>query len=209
MPLLSITVKSTELAQDEVAIKLERSYAFSELKLLHIYHNIDSANIIANSGEDATQQCQLFVRLGGLIENSKQIINYEGLYEAATTKSMPNVYSMDNYQVGGGTQDSNNEFSTSDSANTDRYSADVDIFHLIPIGASRFNTQEIISRDVFKKLHGGGILNFNGELKFAIHYMDSLGDIVPMNTVSGGIVVDNKGKVKHRSYMTLIFEYQE
>ena len=65
MPLLSITVKGTELALDEVAIKLDRGYEFTELKLLHIYHNIDSKNITGiagDQGKTATQQSLLFVR---------------------------------------------------------------------------------------------------------------------------------------------------
>ena len=209
MPLLSITVKASELALDEVLIKLERAYKFTELKLLHIYHNIDSANITANSGKDATQQCLLFIRLGNLIENHKQIINYEGKYQTSKFDSQQNINSNDDFQIGQNTLQVGNTNSVSSGTTTDRYHADVDIFHLIPIGASRFNSHDIISRDVFKSLHKGSILNFTGELKFELHYMDFNGDIVPMNTASGGIVVGSKGKVKALSFITLLFEYEE
>ena len=212
MPLLSITVKAAELQLDEVRIKLERAYNFTELKLLHIYHNIDSANITANSGKDATQQALLFVRLGGLVENAKQIINYEGLYETASFSSQHNTYNGDNFQIGQGTEKINNPVSVADSSGTTqtRYNADVDIFHLIPIGASRHSTAEIISRDVFKKLHTGSILKFSGELKFQIFYMNHDADIVPMNAASGGFdTVGGGKKSRYKTFITLLFEYSE
>jgi len=211
MPLLSITVKAAELQLDEVRIKLERAYNFTELKLLHIYHNIDSANIKANSGKDATQQALLFVRLGGLVENAKQIINYEGLYETPTFSSQQNIHTGDNFQLGQGTLKFDNPVSVADSSGTTqtRYNADVDIFHLIPIGASRHSSAEIISRDVFKKLHTGSILKFSGELKFQIFYMDFDANIVPMNASTGGFVTDTKSAIKYKTFITLLFEYSE
>ena len=213
MPLLSITIKASELKLDEVLIKLERAYDFTELKLLHIYHNIDSNNISANkdskgTSKDSTQQALLFVRLGGLVDNHKQIINYEGKYQTAIFTSQQNIYDNDNYQVGDGTLKLNDPNSVSSGITSSRYHADVDIFHLVPIGASRHNTAEIISRDVFKTLHKGSILKFNGELKFQLHYMNFDGDIVP--AFDSGIIVDvDTDKIKHKTFITLMFEYSE
>ena len=212
MPLLSITVKGTELALDEVAIKLDRGYEFTELKLLHIYHNIDSKNITGitgDQGKTSTQQALLFVRLGGLVEGHKQIVNYEGKYKSPTFHYQQNIYNDDDYQIGNGTINEDNAKTQSQVAVSDRYHADVNIFHLIPIGASRYNTHEIISRDVFRTLHKKGILKFNGELKFQLHYMNFDGDILPINTASGGIDVDIKGAVKCKSFITMLFEYEE
>ena len=72
------------------------------------------------------------------------------------------------------------------------------------------NTHEIISRDVFRTLHKKGILKFNGELKFQLHYMNFDGDILPMNTASGGVVVDaGKTAIQCKSFITMLFEYEE
>jgi len=206
MPLLSITMKSTELAQDEIRVKLEREYNFTELKLLHVYHNIDSANLSDSS--DKTQEALLFVRLGGLVENHSQIINYSGKYETYSSHERQKIYSQDDYQIGQGTNSVGNSNSGT-AQSTDLFEADIDVFHLIPIGASRFNAHNIVSRDVFKTLHKGGILHFGGELKFQIHYMNHLGVITNMTSSTGGIDVTGKGKAKHLTFMTLLFEYQE
>jgi len=210
MPLLSISVKALELEKD-ILIKLDRSYEFTELKLLHVYHNIDSADL---NSRDATQQCQLFIKLGGLIENHKQIINYNGNYHTNRTLTEQKNYSVDDYQLGDGTFQVDNINSVTEVANANRTEADIDIHNLIPIGASRHNTAELISRDVFKELHKGGVLNFNGELHFGLHYMNADGDVVQMTSATGGIVTSSskataKQGSQHLSYMTLLFSYEE
>lgn len=210
MPLLSISVKGSELQKD-IVVKLERSYEFTELKLLHVYHNIDSAHLKA---ADATQQCQLFIKLGGLIENHKQIINYTGTYHANRVLQEQKNYSVDDYQLGDGTLQVNNAKSVTVVSNSNKSEAKIDINNLIPIGASKYNTQELISRDVFKELHKGSVLNFNGELHFGLHYMNASGDIVKMTATTGGIqaTVGTAGggaHSQHMSYMTLLFSYVE
>ncbi len=206
MPLLSITIKSEELAQDEVSILLEKEYDFTELKLLHVYHNIDSASMTDDS--DMTQEVLLFIKLGGLVENHKQIINYTGKYETGSFHTRQSTYTNDDYQIGQGTNSVNNDNSGS-TVSTSRYEADIDIFNMIPIGASRCNGKNIVSRDVFKTIHSGGILHFGGELKFSLHYINALGDLTNMTTATGGISVLTKGKSKHLSFMTLLFSYEE
>lgn len=211
MPLFSISVKGEELQKD-VVVKLERGYEFTELKLLHVYHNIDSQNITANSNNDATQQCQLFIKLGGLIENHSQIINYTGSYDSMRAASEQNSYNSEDYQVGASFSQ-NNANSVSVAANSANFEADIDTDNLIPIGASRHNTAELISRDVFKDLHKGSVLSFNGELHFGLHYMNSLGVIVKMTAATGGILATASAaaatSVKHVTSMTLIFSYEE
>jgi len=215
MPLLSISVRGAELASDTL-IKLERSYAFTELKLLHVYHNIDSINLVgADSflGDDSTEQVLLFVKLGGLVENHAQIINYTGNYHTMRATNFPNVYSEDDYQLGQGSKQINSSFSQSSGNTTITSEADITTDNLIPIGASRHGTAELISRDVFKELHKGGVLDFNGELHFGIHYMNSRGKIVKMTSTTGGIletVTDASGKKQpHITSITLLFSYQE
>ena len=212
MPLLSISVRGVELASD-FKIKLERSYAFTELKLLHVYHNIDSVHF-ANP-DDAKEQVLLFVKLGGLIENHAQIINYTGNYHTMRATHFPNVYSEDNYQLGQGSKNINSSFSQSSGNTVITSEADITTVNLIPIGASRHNTAELISRDVFKELHKGGVLDFNGELNFGIHYMNHLGNIVKMTggaTGTGGIIETGgttAHPANHITSITLLFSYQE
>ena len=205
MPLLSLTIKSEELSKDEVSILLEREYDFTELKLLHVYHNIDSTNLTDHN--DMTQEVMLFVKLGGLIENHKQIINYTGKYQTISSHIRDNTYTQDDYQIG--STNSVNNANSGSSTSTSRYEADIDIFNMIPIGASRCDGTNIVSRDVFKTLHSGGILHFGGELKFQLHYMNYLGNLVNMTTETGGISVLTKGKTKHLSFITLLFSYEE
>lgn len=53
MPILSITMRSQDLDNTnnaEKTIKLEQTYKMRYMKLLHIYHNIDNANISDSSG---------------------------------------------------------------------------------------------------------------------------------------------------------------
>ena len=206
MPLLSITIKSEELIQDEVSILLEKEYDFTELKLLHVYHNVDSANL--TDASDMTQEVLLFVRLGGLVENHKQIINYTGKYETGSFHTRQSTYTNDDYQIGQGTNSVNNANSGT-TVSTSRYEADIDIFNMIPIGASRFSGTNIVSRDVFKTIHSGGILHFGGELKFSLHYINALGNLTNMTSATGGVSTLTKGKTKHLSFMTLLFSYEE
>ena len=85
MPLITINLRGAEL-QGRTTVLLERGYKFSMLKLLHIYHNLDSGNL--KDTIEKSEQAQLFVRLGGLIENSKQIINYVGDFSAIKSRPL-------------------------------------------------------------------------------------------------------------------------
>lgn len=209
MPILTITLRGTEL-EKETTLLLERPYKFAKLKLQHIYHNIDSKMLA--SKVDAEQQVQLFIRLGGLVDSSKQIINYVGDFNTMSANNVNTRYTDTGEQSGQGTL---SVISQSDAsvqvyqANTNRQEPAVIINHIIPIGASRHDSKEIISRDLFKQLHDGpSPLIFDGELVFSVHYMDHTGAIIPMDTTTGGIETDST-KGKHITYMTLIFEYEE
>jgi len=207
MPLLSLTMRAAELAGGRVDIKLDRDYKFTELKLLHVYHNIDSINLADSN--DKTQEALLFIRLGGLIENHKQLINYEGNFEAHQQLNIPHRYDNDDFQFGNGTKRTDNPTPSTASA-SNRFVADVNEFFLIPIGASRFNGHNIVSRDVFKTLHkDGSVLHFNGQLKFEIHYLSHAGGLLPIDATNGGIFQAAKGKNAHNTFITLMFEYQE
>ncbi len=209
MPLLNINIRGAELNEGEVEINLPRAYKFTELKLQHIYHNIDSQNLTSNSKNDGTNACLLYIKLGGLCENHKQIETYAGLYENFVAKSQPNVFSSDDYQLGHGTLDTNNANSASSGVVSHRYEPDVKFFNLIPIGASRHGGRTIISRDIFKTLHKGGIMDFSGELKFSLHFLDSTGDLKLMDGDTGGFITNTKKKDKFVSFISLLFEYEE
>ena len=207
MPLLTISIKEEDL-QKKTTILLERPYLFRHLKLLHIYHNIDAINF--SNSIDKTQQCQLFVRLGGLVENSSQIINYVGDYDSfVTSNTNQTTNTNEDYQLGNAIA-TNNAISVASTrvANSERMIADIEVNHLIPIGASRHSSNELISRDLFKDLHTEGLLKFSGELEFELFYMDHLGSIKPISSSTGGAVVGVQSG-QHVSYLTLMFEYKE
>ena len=207
MPILSISLRGTEL-EDKTLCLLERPYAFSSLKLLHIYHNIDSVHF-ADSVEKKNQT-QLFIRLGGLVENSSQLINYVGDFKTAVRHTIIQKYDKDDFQSGQGTLSTTltgDDYAVN-ARNTDRYTSQLDINHLIPIGGTRHNTGELISRDSFKSLHDTGVLPFTGELEFELHYMDKNGDINPITSTTGGVVV-NSSKGQPVTFLTLMFEYKE
>ena len=207
MPLLSLTMRASELSKGTVNIKLDRDYKFTLLKLLHVYHNIDSVNLSDSS--DKTQEALLFIRLGGLIENHSQLINYEGQFETFITQSLPNIHNDSGVVIGHGTLRSDNP-NPSSGRNTNRVVADINEFYLIPIGASRFNGHNIVSRDVFKTLHNtGGILHFDGQINFEVQYLAAVGGLKRIDSINGGVVTSNKGKNRHNTFITLMFEYEE
>ena len=209
MPLLTITLKEEDL-QKKTIVLLERPYVFTHLKLLHIYHNIDATNF--TNSRDKAQQVQLFIRLGGLVENSHQIINYVGDYDSYKVQFEDRHYNSTGIQ-------NNNLILVNDTTagetvaanSVTKRHANVDVNHLIPIGASKHNSAELISRDLFKELHKEGVLTFNGELEFELFYLDKSGSIAPVTSTTGGIVIDSSGanNVGHVSYLTLMFEYEE
>ena len=206
MPLISITFRGAEL-QGKTTALLERAYKFSKLKLLHIYHNIDSIHL--NDAASKTEQSALYIRLGGLVENGNQIINYNGDFRTFKTSKLYKKFTDTNLP-GNPSPVSAAAGADSNSVEDTRYEPNVDINHLIPIGASRHNTGEIISRDVFKDLHTKGILDFHGELEFELFFTDKVGIITSFDTGTGGIVLKaSSTQVNVISYMTLMFEYEE
>ena len=204
MPLLTISLRGSEL-QDKTTIKLERGYKFSKLTLQHIYHNIDSKNF--KTSENTMNAVQLYIKLGGLVDNHKQIINYIGNFNSSVAHVIPGNYNSDDYVLGGSTQ-VNNPNSVSQPRSTTRIEPDVLINHIIPIGASKCGGTDYISRDLFKKLETHGVLNFNGQINFELHFMDFSGAIEPITATTGGIQT-NPGIGKPISQMTLVFEYEE
>jgi len=204
MPLLTISLRGAEL-QDKTTIKLERGYKFSKLTLQHIYHNIDSKNF--KTAANAMNAVQLYIKLGGLIDNHKQVINYIGNYNSSVAHVIPGNYNSNDYVLGGSTQ-VNNPNSVSQARSTTRIEPDVLINHIIPIGASKCGGTDYISRDLFKKLETHGVLNFNGQIGFELHFMDFVGAIEPITSTTGGIQI-NPGIGKPISQMTLVFEYEE
>lgn len=208
MPLLSLTMRGAELEDGVCNINLEKSYKFTELKLLHVYHNIDSSHLTSNSKNDSTNAVLLFIKLGGLVENHKQIENYAGNFETYVAHTQQNIYDKDDFQIGASVS-TDNPNSTSSGITTTRFEPDVKFHNLIPIGSSRHGGSDIISRDVFKTLHKGSILDFNGELRFELHFLDSLAELTQMRGSTGGFVTDAKQKDKFVSFITLLFEYEE
>tara|TARA_B110000208_G_scaffold28563_1_gene37312 strand:- start:1700 stop:2320 length:621 start_codon:yes stop_codon:yes gene_type:complete len=205
MPLLSITLRGTELTNPQILL-LERPYNFTKLKLQHIYHNIDSIHF--ESTADKTNQCLLYLKLGGLVDNHKQIINYSGDYSTSTTHSIQHHYDNADHQLAGDTIAVNDVLSASVGQAQNRVSQAIDVDHLIPIGATKCDSKEMISRDLFKTLHDGGILNFDGEVTVSLSYMNHLGDIAPITQTTGGIQIKKNIDV-HVTYFTLVFEYEE
>ena len=212
MPLLTISIKEEDL-QKRTIVLLERPYAFTHLKLLHIYHNIDAINLkdAPDGSTNNAQQVQLFIRLGGLVENSRQIINYVGDYDSMVSQYIVKKNSDSGYVLGNATVVNNPKSvsTTMASNNTTRRHANIEVNHLIPIGASKHNSSELISRDLFKELHKEGVLNFNGELEFELFFMDYSGAIKPVTADSGGIVINSAAIKQHVTYLTLMFEYEE
>ena len=209
MPLLTITILGSEL-EKRTFLLLERPYDFTELKLQHIYHNIDSINFTAKN--DRSEQTQLFIRLGGLNDNSKNITNYVGTYETMKTSQVARTYTDDDFQRGQTflrTDTDDNADRQTAAASATRVGGSFEINHLIPIGATRHNSAELISRDMFKSLHEGGVLNFSGELDFQLFYLNSAGSITPVTTTTGPIKLFSGRSDFHKSFVTLVFEYKE
>ena len=192
MPLLSITVRGAEL-EKKVRIKLEQNYNFTKLKLLHCYHNIDSHNF--SDSIEKLQQALLFCKLGNLVANAGQITNFIGDYnvEVAHPTTVTNQYS------------SNTSATTAPTSQT-RLEPNLDINHLIPIGGTKNNSHELISRDVFKVLHENSVLQNNGEIDFELFYVDKSADLSPITSSSGGIITSAGSHPI--SFLTLLFEYE-
>ena len=204
MPLLTITLKGSELIGKHMVL-LERMYKFTSLKLLHVYHNIDSVNFLLD--DDSKQQASLFLKLGGLVDSGAHIINYVGSWETPAASSTVRVHGDTDEQFGGGTLKINLASSTTDPGGNNRYGGDVDISHLIPVGASKHNTAEIISRDLHKVLHKNGVLNFNGELEFSLHYLNTSGTLTEMSSLTGGILA--QAKSMPATFFTMVFDFEE
>lgn len=205
MPILTITLKGTELEKTTLLL-LERPYNFTKLKLAHIYHNIDAINF--KSAADKSNACQLYIKLGGLVDNNKQIINYSGEYGAEASYFVNDRYDNSDYQIGAGISINNINTQTNSRAKIRRQQA-IDIDHLIPIGATKCDTKEIISRDLFKVLHdGGNPINFSGELEFTLYYMDATGKVNPVTISTEGIQTSTTTGI-HISYLTMVFDYEE
>jgi len=204
MPLLTISLRGSEL-QDKTTIKLERAYKFSKLTLQHIYHNIDSKNF--KTSENTMNAVQLYIKLGGLVDNHKQIINYIGNFNSSVAHVVPANYNSNDYVLGGSTQ-VNNPNSVSQPRSVTRIEPDVLINHIIPIGASKCGGTDYISRDLFLKLETHGVLNFNSQIGFELFFMDFSGAIENITATTGGIQ-SNNGIGKPISQMTLVFEYEE
>ena len=203
MPLLTITLKGEELIGSNT-ILLERPYKFKSVKLAHIYHNIDSINF--NQAKDKLQQANLFLRLGGLIDDSHRLINYSGTFKTMKSVPVQKMYSNDDEQLGQGTLNVDRG-KTSEPTASIRQEADIDVNHLVPIGASRHNSHELISRDLFKTLHEGSILNFTGELTTQLFYVDRLGNVEGITSSTGPVI--SVLKSQPITFMTLVFDYTE
>lgn len=73
MPILSFTVKGTDIGlSDGVRIKLDKHKKIKYLKMLHIYHNLETSNL--STEDDRDQQRVLFCNLN--------IINTDEVYNA-------------------------------------------------------------------------------------------------------------------------------
>ena len=195
MPLLSITLRGAELLAPRTLL-LERPYSFSKLKLQHVYHNIDSINF--KDTIDKSQAVLLYLKLGGLVDNHRQIISYHGDYSTSVAHQIQHHYDSSDHQLSGDTVAVNSTLSTSRPNSSTRISQNIDVDHLIPIGASKHNSAEIISRDLFKTLHDGGVLEFNGELTVSIK---------PVDTTTKGI--QTQIKEVPLTTLTMVFEYEE
>lgn len=204
MPLLSITLRGAELLAPRTLL-LERPYSFTKLKLQHVYHNIDSINF--KDTIDKAQAVLLYLKLGGLVDNHKQIISYHGDYSLAVSHQIQPHYDNSDHQLSGDIVAINSELSTSHAKSSTRITQNVDVDHLVPIGASKHNTAEIISRDLFKTLHDGGVLEFNGELTVSLHYMNGAGSIKPVDETTDGI--QTEVKQVPLTTLTMVFEYDE
>ena len=195
MPIITLTLRGNELTHP-TRIILERPYNFSKLKLAHIYHNIDALHFTAK-GDQATAK-SLFIKLGGLCDNSKQVINYTGDYETSVNKPVRASYS--------GTDETTQEISVPRAST--QAEANIILDHIIPIGASKVGSKELISRDLHTILHDGGELNFSGELVFSLFYMNEVGAIEPVSTTTGGIY-STTGKNLPITHLTIVLSYEE
>jgi len=205
MPILTITVRGNELV-GETRIKLERAYKFSKLKLQHIYHNIDAGHFTGKADKAGARL--LFIKLNGMTDGGRNVINYSGDYTASITRALPTKYSNAEYQEGVGTLATGQSTSTTDKT-TLRVSQDIAIDHLIPIGATHVSSKEITSRDLFKVIHEGAQpLQFNGEIRFELHYLNSNAVISPISSDTGGVQA-SESKGIPVSFMTMVFDYEE
>ena len=193
MPLLSITVRGAELLK-KVHIKLEQNYNFTMLKLLHCYHNIDSHNL--SDSVEKLGQALLFCKLGNLVANAGQITNFIGDYNVEVAHPTSHVY----------TYDSAGTPSLTPPVSTTRIEPDLDINHLIPLGGTKNNSTELISRDVFKVLHQNSVLQNNGEIDFELFYINKDAGLSVFDSSSGGIVTASTSHPV--SFLTLLFEYE-
>jgi len=214
MPLLTLTLRGSELENPNgTIIKFERAYKFSKLKIQHIYHNIDSSHFA--SVKDQIQAVNLFMKMEGLVDSSRQIINYVGDY--TTMKEVPTNkrYSSADKQFGQGTKKVYTASSTSyfdtfaQGVASERVEHSVDVNHLIPIGPSRHNDNgAVISRDLMKDIHDGEDLAFDGEFTLQLFYINHLGSVVPITNDTGGIQTSALKKLPV-TFMTLVLEYVE
>jgi len=208
MPILTLTLRGEELKKETIAL-LERPYKFSKLKLQHVYHNIDSTNF--KNSVDKEQQCLLFIKLGGLVDSAKQVINYFGDFSTTETHVVQRRFNKVDSQSGQGTLSSSSasSYDADYKQQSIRREPAIEINHLIPIGPCRHNSKDIVSRDLFKQLHDGDPIHFDGELNFSLFYMDHEGNIKEIDDTTGGIDVPSAKGSKHISYLSMVFEYDE
>ena len=202
MPILSITLRGSEL-HNKTIVLLDKPYNFQKLKLAHVYHNIDSVHF-KTKGDKASQK-QLFIRLGGLVDNHAQVINYTGDYETMATSNQRSHYNNADYQTSNsGALVPANNVSVAD--NTTIHQPNISIDHLIPIGGSKTNNKELVSRDLHVTLHDGGELHFSGELTFELFYMDEGASVNRITSSTGGIYTTT-GKDIPLTFLTMVFHY--
>jgi len=90
MPILNIVVKGNEL-NVKTNIRTERPIKLTFLKLVHVFHNLDSK---ALSGIDNTQQRLLFVKMGNLLNSDKNTLTYIGDWNEMSKKNTGNMYDV-------------------------------------------------------------------------------------------------------------------
>ena len=204
MPFLSITLSGSELL-GEHRVTLDRAYKFTKLKLSHVYHNIDSINF--KDAKDKLQQSLLFIRLGGLADDSRKIINYVGSFSVMKAVNKNKRFSNVDYQPGFNTVEVNNVQTKTEQSGANVYESSVDVNHLLPVGATRLGTGELISRDIFKEIHSGSVLNWNGQMLFSLFYLNRTGKIELIDSNTQGIQTSSPGF--HVTSFTMMFEYEE
>ena len=197
MPLFSVTIRASELSKTK--IKLEDDFTFESLKLLHCYHNIDSTNL-ADSTEK-TGEVMLYARLGNLTDGAN-LVSFSGDYATPKSFKVQGSYQYDEYKEG-----QSGSGVASVVTNTGVH-GDIKVDHLIPLGASRCNSQNIVTRDLMKTIHDGGIRNWNGEIDWELLYMNKNADIVQLSNTAAVGGLNTSGTGSSKSFLTLIFEYK-